>query len=587
LKDNGSETSAVAKTKPYAFKVLNIHFLMGQLLFGKPSSIKSLRKFFSLYKPYDAGIALAALGGGLLMGLSPVNAWPLAWIALVPLWWVVRGPSWRRAVGYAAIWGVAYHGTALSWITALHPMMWMGMSWLNSFTTMLFAWAFVALWGAAIGMIWAGLMVALGRWQSVTGLARVLVGTALWCAIEWLWSVGPLYWSPLSYTQSPGNLLALQLGQLSGPMTITAAIVSVNGLLAELWVPLAVSLAVPLAVPAILSARGGGEIGSRRRGWGNRRFGLMAIALFFTLHLLGWGLYARPLADRPERALAVGLIQGNIPTNQKLTSTGIQQARQVYLAGYETLVEQGAELVITPEGSIPQEWNAFLQDRNLLQRAVVKRGVPLVLGTFVRQDINDSRTPIMQSLLTLTPEGKVAGRYNKAKLVPLGEYLPLEKWLKPVIGRLSPLAESMVPGTYDQRLDTPFGPMAAGLCYESVFAELFRLQMRRGAQAIMTASNNDPYPARQMMQHHAQDVMRAVETDRWQVRVTNTGISGVVDPRGRSRWLSAPNERLTHLATIYRRQGWTPYVRWGDWLTPLLGAGALVTIAWLRRPAAE
>ena len=78
-----------------------------------------------------------------------------------------------------------------------------------------------------------------------------------------------------------------------------------------------------------------------------------------------------------------------------------------------------------------------------------------------------------------------------------------------------------------------------------------------------------------MMQHHAQDVMRAVETDRWEVRVTNTGISGVVDPQGRSRWLSAPDQRVTHLAHIYRRRTRTPYVRWGDWLTPLLLLGAL------------
>jgi apolipoprotein N-acyltransferase len=549
-------------------------------LFVKPSSIKFLQNFLSLHRSNDFGMALAALGGGLLMGLAPVNAWPLAWIALVPLWWMVRGQSLRSALGYAAIWGVAYHGTALSWITALHPMMWMGMSWLNSLATMLFAWAFISLWGAAIGMIWVGLMVALGRWQSVTGLARVLVGTALWCAIEWLWSVSPLYWSPLSYTQSPGNLWVLQLGQLSGPMMITAAIVSVNGLVAELW------------VPAMLSARKEGEIGSRRRygGWVNRRFGMYAIALFCGLHLLGWGLYARPLADNPEASLAVGLIQGNIPSNQKLTAQGIQKARQVYLAGYESLVEEGAAWVVTPEGAIPEEWNAFLQDRNVFQRAVVKRGVPLLLGTFVHENIDDSRTPITQSLLTLTPDGKVAGRYNKAKLVPLGEYVPFEKVMKPIVGRLSPLIESMVPGTYGQQLKTPFGPMAAGLCYESVFAELFRLQVRRGGLAIVTASNNDPYPARQMMQHHAQDVMRAIETDRWQVRVTNTGISGVVDPRGRSHWLSVPNERLTHLATIYRRQSWTPYVRWGDWLTPLLVIGAVarvVMIAWLRRPVAE
>ncbi|MGB3572403.1 MAG: apolipoprotein N-acyltransferase, partial [Phormidesmis sp.] len=67
--------------------------------------------------------------------------------------------------------------------------------------------------------------------------------------------------------------------------------------------------------------------------------------------------------------------------------------------------------------------------------------------------------------------------------------------------------------------------------------------------------------------------------DRWAVRVTNTGISGVVDPRGRSRWLSTPNERVVHASQIYLRQSRTPYVRWGDWLTPLLLAIALVILS--------
>ena len=134
----------------------------------------------------------------------------------------------------------------------------------------------------------------------------------------------------------------------------------------------------------------------------------------------------------------------------------------------------------------------------------------------------------------------------------------------------------MVPGDLGQQLQTPFGPMAAGICYESVFSDLFRQQIARGGQAIFTASNNDPYPPRQMIQHHAQDVMRAIETDRWAVRATNTGISGVVDPRGRSRWLSSPDEYTTHLATIYRRQTRSLYVRWGNWLLPLLiGASAI------------
>jgi apolipoprotein N-acyltransferase len=496
--------------------------------------------------------------GGLLMGIAPVNAWWLAWVALAPLWWAAQPTrSLHSALMGAALWGACYHATALSWVTSLHPLTWMGVPWLGSVAIALFAWIFITLWGAAIGVIWTGTMLVLGR--SLTGSSRVLVGTALWCALEWLWSLGPLYWSTLSYSQSPGNLLILQLAQLSGPLAITAAIVSVNGLLAEAWKGVDAGRQVPI----------------------HKGYLIGAIALFVSLHLLGWGLYSRPLTDEPAEALAVGLIQGNVPTREKLTAAGIQTSRAIYLDGYEALVAAGADLVVTPEGAIPQVWNAFLQESDLLWRSVLNNGVPLILGTFVHQEIANSQTPLTQSLLTLVPNG-IGGRYNKAKLVPLGEYIPFEALLGQVISRLSPYGESMVPGSFEQRLDTPFGPLAAGICYESAFAELFRQQVRRGGQAIVTASNNDPYPPRQMMQHHAQDVMRAVETDRWALRVTNTGISGVVDPKGRSHWLSLPNQQTTHLAQIYRRQSQTLYVRWGDWLTPLLLASACIRWGWAR-----
>ena len=150
-------------------------------------------------------------------------------------------------------------------------------------------------------------------------------------------------------------------------------------------------------------------------------------------------------------------------------------------------------------------------------RAVAAQGVPLVLGTFAHEDIGNTRTPLTQSLLTLTPDGKVAGRYNKVKLVPVGEYLPFEKAMRLIFGGIAPLGQSMAPGGFDQVLETPFGPMAVGICYESAFTTIFRQQVANGGEAIFTASNNDPYPLREMEQQHAQDVMRAVETDRWAV----------------------------------------------------------------------
>lgn len=486
------------------------------------------------------------------MGLTPdpVNAWPLAWVALVPLWRAVVNPasssSLWRAFGLGCVWSATYHGIVLSWITHLHPLTWMGVPWLASVGIALFAWAFIT----ALGTVTFGLWAVLLRWASdrcrLGWAGRLLIGTALWCLLETFLSWGPLAWPFLSLTQSPGNLWIVHLGRLAGPAAITAAIVAVNGC----WAEMSLSLVWP------------------KRGLGQafRAAALTGLLLLVGLHGLGGLLSRQPLSDRPEAALQIGLIQGNIPTREKLTPAGTRQAITAYADGYRELVAQGADAVLTPEGAIPELWTSDRQRRNPILQAVRAAGVPLWLGTF-RPVGPISNREMTQSLVNLDAQGQVTSQYSKVKLVPLGEYIPFEATLGRLISRLSPVDSSLRPGSTDQIFVTPFGIAAIGICYESPYSELFRRQVANGAEWIMTASNHDPYPSRMMRQHHAQDVLRAVESDRWAVRVTNTGISGVVTPHGETVWLSEPNEYMTYLTQIYQRQSLTPYVRWGNWLT--------------------
>ncbi len=508
--------------------------------------------FFKFSRPVQAMIVLL---GGLLMGLTPapVQAWPLAWVALVPLWWVVlygKTPS----VWWGILWGIGYHGSTLAWIRGLHPLTWMGIPWAASVAIVLFCWVFITLWGAVMVGLWA---IALGWLVKLTGFAKgtpalpwwlILVGTALWCGLEWLWSLGPLCWTSLSFTQSPHNLVILHLGQLSGPAMITGAIVAVNGCFA---VAIAHLLLSPLPVAA---TRRKATVGA-----------IAAIALLLISHGVGWGLYSRPLADAPESNLKIGIIQGNIPTRIKLSPEGIRRALQGYTRGYELLAMQGADAVITPEGAFPFPWTNRNWQDNPLYQAIGQSKIPVWLGAF---GLRQGR--LTQNLFTLGGDGTILSHYEKIKLVPLGEYLPFEPVVGRLIGRLSPIASSMVPGAFGQRLDTPFGRAIAGICYDSAFSEIFRQQAAAGGQFILTASNNDPYNGTMMAQHHAQDVLRAVESDRWTVRATNTGYSGLVDPHGHTRWLSQRNQYSLYIANLYRRQTRTAYVQWGDWFTPLL-----------------
>jgi apolipoprotein N-acyltransferase len=482
-----------------------------------------------------------ALVSGILMGLTPApfNIWPLAWVALAPLWILLLTP--HSSLLTPLIWGIAYHGIALSWLTGLHPLTWLGVPWAASVAIVFFAWAFITLLGAGTVCLWAWGMSWLGRVAS--GL-RVLIGTALWCGLETVRLMGPLDWTSLSYTQSPYNLAILHLGQISGAMTVTAAIVATNGLIAEAWITRQ-------------------DKGIRLLGW--------AVVLCLILHLIGFGMYSRPLVESPEAALKVGIIQGNVPTRIKLFADGLRRALDGYSAGYRSLTDQGAQVVLMPEGALPFRWEGTNRTQNVVYQTILEKKVPAWLGTFVPQGERYT-----QSLLTIAPNGETLSRYNKVKLVPLGEYTPFQEVLGGLFNRLSPIRADMLPGSSHQRFETPFGQAAVGICYDSAFPELFRAQVADGAQFILTASNLDPYSTTLMAQHQAQDLMRAIETDRWSVRATNTGYSSIIDPKGRVQWRSQPNQYEIHAGTIYRRQTQTLYVKWGNWITPLLiGMGAI------------
>ncbi|MEH1852890.1 MAG: apolipoprotein N-acyltransferase [Nostoc sp.] len=494
---------------------------------------------------------LIALASGILMGLTvaPVGAWFLAWIAIVPLWvLVVTSAKRKNQSAPAFLWGIGYHGVALFWITGIHPMTWLGVPWLPSLAITLFCWGFISVLGGVFVAIWAAVMVRLGGQKP---WLRILIGTAVWCGLESLWSAGPLWWSSLAYTQSPHNLVIVHLGQLSGPNTVTAAIVAVNGLIAEGW-----------------TNRQDAESAERTSVssaplWFVNKYLVTATGLLITLHLIGFILYSRPIAQPPEAALKVGIVQGNIPNRLLRSSEGFRRAQENYTSGYITLANQGVDAVLTPEGALP------IFQRDLLGTALVaavkEKGVVAWIGAFGER--GDSYTI---SLFTFNSKAEIVSRYDKAKLVPLGEYIPFEGILGGIVQRLSPLDAHQVAGSANQIFDTPFGRAIASICYESAFPEQFRRQAAAGGQFILSSSNDAHYTASMPFQHHAQDIMRAIETDRWSARATNTGYSAFINPHGRTLWISGYNTYETHAETIYRRQTQTLYVRWGDWLTPLL-----------------
>jgi apolipoprotein N-acyltransferase len=429
----------------------------------------------------------------------------------------------------------------------------MGVPWLASLAIALFCWIFITLWGAGIVVAWAAGMFYVRRTipnlSFADALARIIIGTALWCVLETLWSQSPLWWTTLAYTQSPHNLPILQWGTLSGFTTVTAILVAVNGSLAE-------------------------GIALLRRSRKNLVFLLIPLALCFGSHLWGWNAYHKKVEMSRDDAMTIGIVQGNIPNTLKLYPEGFRRAIEGYTEGYRNLSDRGADAVLTPETALPYFWDD-LTNNSSLYSAILEKGTPLWVGAFGRAE-----NGYTNSLFSVNGEGKTLDRFDKVILVPLGEYVPFEEILGRAIDRLSPLKTRLIAGSPNQTVNTPFGRAIVGICYESAYSEHFRGQAARGGEFILTASNNAHYSAAMPAQHHAQDVMRAIETDRWMARATNTGYSAFVDPRGNTPWISGINTYEIHAETIYRRQTRTLYTRWGNWLPGVLVIFAAIVCIW-------
>lgn len=529
-------------------------------------------------------LCLIALVSGLLMGVTtaPVNAWFCGWFALIPLWILLRfnlsnncqksgiftlnNFNLKSVIIYAGLWGIGYHGFALSWILGIHPMTWLGVPWWPSLGMALLCWflltlvgaIFVISWGITVSYLWLIESNLSFLKPSISGLTlsiiNLLIGVGIWCSLESLWSSGALWWTSLSYTQSPHNLAILHLAQWSGPNTITAIIVAFNGLIAESF---------------FLSKR-------------NKNFWqISAVILLIIFHLIGFYLYSRPLEDQAEMALKIGVIQGNIPNEIKFDSRGWRRALERYTQAYQKLADQGVDGVLTPETALPFLWtNENIRSDLSFYQAILEKKVLAWVGGFAQKiypNESEKNLDFTNSLLTLNGEGKIISQYDKIKLVPLGEYIPFSQWIGGIIRRLSPLDSQLIAGNFDQVVDTPWGKIIVGICYDSAFSTIFYQQARQGGLFILTASNDAHYFVWMMTQHYAQDIMRAVETDRWLVRATNTGYSGFINPHGETIWLSETQQFQFHAETIYRRKNQTFYVRHGDTLTPILLLFILLT----------
>jgi apolipoprotein N-acyltransferase len=494
-------------------------------------------------------LALAALSALLLAAaLPPLNAAPLGWIGLAPLLYAAaRAPRARDAalLGFAC--GLLLNALTMYW--AVGVMSRYGrLSYLASVPVACLLVAYLACYVAAF----AALMHAA---VSRGGRAALWTAPFAWVALEYVrnYCITGFPWNPLALTQ------------YRWPALVQAA--SLGGIYAVSLLVASSSAALAYALLALAEAR------SRRRAWA----GAAVCALIPALVAAG-GAVALGRAEESSAFVRAAVVQPNILQDEKFAGGSAIRQLERHIELSRKTAPSAPHYLVWPESSVPLAYESAVVYRREVAALAKEMSVFVTLGsvTFTEGDARNSA-------ITVTPEGEPSARYDKMHLVPFGEYVPLRK----VLFFVEPLVREV--GNFRPGLERPLGrvgyyPFGAAICYEIIFPELSRASVERGAQFLVTITN-DAWFGRSSApyQHFAHAVFRAVETRRPVVRAANTGISGFVDAYGRIRQESAIFEEAALVETIRPREDKTVYVRWGDWLPKfslLVAFLTLVRVAW-------
>jgi apolipoprotein N-acyltransferase len=304
----------------------------------------------------------------------------------------------------------------------------------------------------------------------------------------------------------------------------------------------------------------------RRLSW------LKALALVAMIWLVGFGLRQIDWTDVQDADIRVALVQGNVAQQDKWK----REMHGPTLKLYRDLTEQqhDVDLVIWPETAVPDYRHRVPAYLHELQESMQQTGADLLLGIFIRDTDSEH---YFNTLLDIR-----GNYYRKRHLVPLGEYIPMRSVLDFFNRWIHIPMSDIAGGEADQPLLHVAGQdIGVSICFEDAFSRDVRRDLPR-ATLLVNVSNDAWFDgSHEAWQHHAIARMRAIETGRYLLRATNTGVTSVIGPHGDVIAI-APRFKTTVLRAVVRpATGSTPYVFWGDGL--VLALAALCVAACLPR----
>ncbi|WP_407312575.1 apolipoprotein N-acyltransferase [Pseudomonas sp. nanlin1] len=486
-------------------------------------------------RPGWPGNLLAVVAGGLTtLALAPFDIWPIALLALAIAYLGLRELSPRQALLRGWCFGFGLFGAGTSWIyVSIHT--YGGASVLLAGLLMLAFIAAIAWFFALPAWLWA-------RWlrRNEAPLADALGFAALWVAQEAFrgWFLTGFPWLYSGYSQLNGPLAGL--APLGGVWLVSFAL--------ALTAALACNLHRLRQRPLFL---GLGAL-------------LLAAPWVVSLALKGHA-WTQPAGE----PLSVAALQGNIEQSMKWDPAKLND--QLALYRDMSFTAKRTDLIVWPETAVPVLLDSAKGYLDVMGRFAADRQSALITGVPIRQLVRGEKR--YYNGITVTGEGD--GIYLKQKLVPFGEYVPLQDVLRGLIAFFDLPMSDFARGPADQALLQAKGyQIAPYICYEVVYPE-FAAGLAAQSDLLLTISNDTWFGTSiGPLQHLQMAQMRALEAGRWMIRATNNGVTGLIDPQGQITARIPQFERGILYGEVVPMQGLTPYLQWRSW--PLIILCALV-----------
>jgi apolipoprotein N-acyltransferase len=469
----------------------------------------------------------------LVLSFPNFDLWWLAWIGLVPLLFAVA----KTGKGFTAfllglLWGTIFFYGTCWWLT--YPMIRYGhLSAWFAYPLLLAPVIFVAGFPALA-------CAFLPRLISRFGSAAVFAAPLLWVSFDWLrYVLTGQVWNAIGYSQA-FHPSFIQPARWGGVYTISFLILAANA-----------AFAFGFINRTILRI-------------------LLPVLVLFLIEVILVGTYLLPTPDSassdPLPFTFVVAVQPNVPmassddmAMQQLLGRHLDLSRAGLMKDVSELPH--GRLIIWPESPMNFSYSADVSLQDLLASFARANHTAVMLNSLEKAPNGGS----YNSAILVNEQGQKIAQYDKIRLMPFGEYVPLPRWL-PGSGSVRSIVGEFTPGSSYTLM--PLGDLRAGvfICVEAAHPGIARAFTNNGADVLINISN-DGYlgPTPVMQQHLANGVFRAVENNRPLLRVTNSGISAYINPNGSVQGETEGFQEAVRTWTISKGSDGTAfYSRHGD-----------------------